>query len=297
MQEPQSLQYLGVGLGFRKELSKEISENPPEIELLELISDHYLDNLPGKKQEALELTKNFPIVLHGLELSLGTDHKVNEEYLNKLGNLVDLIQPGWASDHLCFTGVEHQGLGTLTPLPFNRQVVDIVVKNIKQVAARLSCPFLIENISYLFTVPPCEMSEAEFITSVLEESDSYLLLDITNVLNNATNAKYDAYEFLDQIPLERVVQIHLAGGKYHKDLLLDSHDSAIPDGVFDLLKYALPKTANLKGIIIERDQNFPPIEELFTEMEQVRAICRDNGFGLQPPAAAQIAGNDSQNTN
>lgn len=268
----ENLPYLGVGLGFRKEIAKEINENLSEIDFLELISDHYLNKLPGKEKEAFELAKNFPIVLHGLELSIGTELYLNRKYLDDLVDFVDFIQPRWVSDHLCFTGVEHQGLGTLTPLPFSRRMVEAAANNIKQVKSSINCPFLIENISYLFTIPPYELTEAQFITEVLEKADCHLLLDITNVLNNSANFNYDAYEFMEQIPLERVLQLHLAGGKYQNDLLIDSHDQSLPEEVYKMLAFVLPKTPNLKGIIIERDQNFPPIQELISEIKQVKAI-------------------------
>jgi uncharacterized protein len=288
MSSLKDIDYLGVGFGYRKQLRELIFQNTDQVECLEIISDQYIYNLPGKNLEVLKLTENFPVVLHGLELSLGTHCELNDSYVDKIKYLVELFKPKWLSDHLCFTGVPHNSLLTLTPLSFNKDVVDTVIKNIKLIASQLDCPFLIENISYLFAVPPTEMTEAQFLSSILEGADCYLLLDVTNLLNNAINHKYDPYDFLDRIPLERVVQVHLAGGRYYKDMIVDTHDSAIPDEVFNLFNYMLPKTPNLKGVIIERDANFEPAEDLMDELKKVKEICKNNHFFVKTPKAFMI---------
>lgn len=260
----------GAGLSFRQELKEGILAAPHRVDLLELISDQYIDKSPLKEKEAESLARDFPIVLHGVELSIGTDCQINDEYLKKLHRLADAVNPLWVSDHLCFTGVPGSNLAQLTPIAFTERMVKTVSRKIKQVAATFDCPFLLENISYYFLVPPSEMSEAEFITNVVHESDCWLLLDLANLLNNATNHQYDPFEFLDRIPLERVVQIHLAGGSYKKNLLLDTHSHPIHAEEFDMLRYAAPRMPMLRGVIIERDQNFPPIEELFAEVDSIR---------------------------
>ncbi len=275
---------LGVGLSFRTELKAGILASPHRVDFLELIADQYIDKPLFKDQEARELSAQFPVVLHGVDLSIGTDCPVDEEYVNKLRVMADAIRPRWISDHLCFTRIPGNSLGQLTPLSFNEEVVEFVVQHIKQVNKRLNCPFLIENISYYFTAPPTTMTEAEFISNIAEQSDCGLLLDLTNLLNNSINHGYDPIEFLNQIPLDRVVQIHLAGGTYAGKLLLDTHNRPVPSDVLDMLAYAAPKMTRLRGVNIERDGDFPPIEELFAELDYVRTILAANG-------QAQLASN------
>lgn len=282
--------FLGVGISFRQELSEVVDDPLTPVNFLELLTDHYIDMPPHKEQEARQLAARFPVVLHGVELSIGTACSVDERYLEKVQKVADWVGAKWISDHLCFTRVPTLNIGQLTPLSFNESVVDIVVQNIIKVTQTLKYPFLVENISYYFRVPPSTLMEAEFITRIVRGADCGMLLDLTNLQNNAINNNYDPYEFLDQMPLERVIQIHLAGGYYHRGILLDTHSHAVPQDVFDLLKYVLPKTKNLKGIIIERDQNFPSSQEISQELGQVQELLANcslyNSFTLSKESAA-----------
>jgi uncharacterized protein len=277
--------FLGAGLGFRRELKDEILSAADRIDFLELIVDQYIDKPLVREQEAADLSRKFPVVLHGVDLSIGTDCPIDEVYLEGFRRVAEMVKPKWVSDHLCFTRVPGNSLGQLTPLCFNENVVDIVVKHIKQAAGAFDCPFLIENISYYFVVPPSTMTEAEFITRIIRESGCWLLLDVTNLRNNAINHKYDPYEFLDRIPLDRVVQIHLAGSTRLKGLVIDSHSQPVHSEVFDLLRYAAPRMPALKGVLIERDQNFPPAEELFDELDKVREVLAESWVPHHLPGA------------
>jgi uncharacterized protein (UPF0276 family) len=272
--------FLGAGLGFRKELKEGILANPERVDFLELILDQYINKPPFKEQEACELARRFPLVIHGVDLSIGTDCAPDLTYLDHMQRLAELVDAKWVSDHLSITRVPGNTLGQLTPLSFNENLVDIVVRHIDTITKVIKRPFLVENISYYFTIPPTTLSEAEFITRVAENSGCYLLLDLTNLLNNSTNNGYDPFEFLDQIPLDRVVQIHLAGSSYHRNLWLDTHNRPVPPSVFELLQYAAPRMPQLKGVLIERDQDFPPIDELFGELDRAREILAEHS----PPA-------------
>jgi len=256
--------------------------NAERIDFLELIADQYIDKPLIREQEAAELAQQFPLILHGVDFSVGTDCVIDDNYLEKFHRAAEFAKPKWVSDHLCFTGVPGNSLGQLTPLPFTEQTVDIVVRNIKAIAGTFNCPFLIENISYYFLVPPSSLAEAEFITRVVHGADCWLLLDLANLRNNAINNNYDPYKFLDEIPLERVVQIHLAGGYYRRGLLLDTHSESIHPEVFDLLRYATPRMSQLRGINIERDQNFPPLSELLADLDTAREILATHG-NFPPP--------------
>lgn len=272
--------FLGVGIGFREALKEQIFSYASHIDFLELMTDHYIDMPPHKHQEVIELSEKFPLVLHGVELSIGSDCSVDQDYLQKMHQVAQWSHAKWISDHLCFTRLPTLNIGQLTPLSFNKKIADLVVSKTREVVSTFQCPFLLENISYYFLVPPFEMTEAEFINKVIRESGCWMLLDLTNVQNNAVNNDYDSFDFLDKMPLDRVVQIHLAGGYYHREILLDTHSHPVPQEVLEMLEYIAPRLSNLKGVLIERDQEFPPFEDLVEEMEKVRKLLKTKWFPL-----------------
>lgn len=267
------LPVLGAGLGYRGEIEEQIKANRGKIDFLELISDHYIDTNPFKDQELAELSQEFPIVLHGVAMSIGTAAPLEEDYLLKLAGIARKSKALWLSDHLCFTKAGGIDLGQLTPLPFTEEAIEIVCHNVKQVKRHVKAPFLLENITYYFPIPGAEMDEPEFITRVLKEADCGLLLDVTNLFTNATNHGYDPYEFLKSIPLDRVVQIHLAGGMWMQEVLIDSHSHAVPAEVWELLTWVVAHSA-VKGVLVERDDNFPPFSELIGELDAARKIIQ-----------------------
>jgi len=183
------------------------------------------------------------------------------------------------------TSVPGRAIGNLTPLPLSRHIAEFVTEKCREAVRFLPVPFLLENISVLFRPGPNELTEQEYITRVLEGADAFLLLDLTNVFNNATNEGFDAREYLDTLPLDRVVQIHLAGGLASDGVLLDTHNSAVPTEVFELLRYAAPSMPLLRAVMIERDQNFPPFESLPAELDTTREVL---GAFWAPHFAAEL---------
>lgn len=264
--------FLGVGLGFRHDMKEAMLANAGRIDFMELLTDQYMDKPPFKEDEAKMLAERLPLVLHGVDLSIGTDAPVDREYVGKILKAASWSRARWVSDHLCFTRVPGINIGNLTPLAFTDEAAEVAVRNTREVMAAFDVPFLLENISYYFRVPPSRLTEAEFINRVIRESGCYLLLDLANVANNAINNHYDPFAFIDQMPLDRVVQVHLAGGYYYRGILLDTHSHPVPADVLELLAYAAPRMPNLKGVLIERDQEFPPIAELLDELDRVRDV-------------------------
>lgn len=262
---------LGIGLGYRQELGAFIRQSRERIDFLELLTDQYMEMPPWKEREARELAAEFPIVLHSVDLSIGTDQPPDMDYVAKIRQVAEWTQPEWISDHLCFTRVPGINLGQLTPLAFTEEAAEVAARNIRLVADEFEQPFAVENISYYFETPEAAMTEGEFIARVLEEADCYMLLDLTNLVNNATNNSYEAEQFLNQVPLERVLQIHLAGGYWQDGILLDTHSHPVPADVLDLLAATTPRMPALRAVMIERDQNFPSGDELLAELDQVRA--------------------------
>ena len=269
-----TLPVLGVGLGWRRDIAKEIRTHREHIDWCELIAEHYINVTPDKMQELEPLRSNFPLIPHGIDLSIGTDMPVEPEYLEGLACLVEKVDAPWFTDHLCFTRVPGYSIGQLTSLTYTEEVVEVVVRKTRDVQARIGRPFLLENIAYQFKVPGAEMSEAAFITRVAEGADIGLLLDVCNLYLNSLNHDYDPYEFLAHIPMDRVIQLHLAGGVRMGDKWIDSHSQPVHEEVFALTEHIVAR-APVKGILIERDDNFPSsFDEIVNDLERARAILR-----------------------
>ena len=266
-----SLPSLGVGLGFRPELKADIFLNRSEIDLLEITSDHYIDS-PSKKLEELELlAQHFPLIPHSLELSLGSAEGIDEEYLAKLADVVSIAKPAWFSDHICFTRSGGIKIGHLAPVPFTDEALGVFARNIETVKNRIDVPLILENITYNIDYPWNEMSESAFIGRLLEETDCGLLLDVANLYINSANRGVGWGEVLDELPLERVVQLHFVGAHRHADRLIDAHADPTDDEIWNVLGDVIVR-GNIKGAILERDENFPTFDRLLAELDQARAI-------------------------
>lgn len=273
-----TLPHLGVGLGYRDELRSFIATHRAAVDWLELITEHYIQTTPDRRDRATELQEDFILSPHGIEMSIGTNGPVDEQYLDELASLVASINAPWFSDHLSFTRAGGIALGQLTPLTRTLETARQVAKRAQYVQDRVGAPFLLENITYYFELSPT-MTESQFITEVLEHCDCGLLLDVANLYINSVNHGFDPGDFLDSIPLERVVQLHLAGGEWSHDTLVDAHGFPVPPEVWSLLPEVV-RRCDVKGIIIERDQNFPDDDqELLHDLTRARAIL--NGVEQQ----------------
>ena len=164
-----------IGLGFREQFRADLFLHQDKIDFLEVTTDHYLDAKPGKIEELKLLKEHFPLIPHSLELSLGSAEGIDEDYLEKVAEIIEFIEPEWFSDHLCFTKSGGVKIGHLAPVPYTRETVKVFVKNISRVKNRIKTPLILENITYLVEFPSSEMSEAEFIKTILEETDCGLL--------------------------------------------------------------------------------------------------------------------------
>ena len=226
------------------------------------------------KQTLAKAKEFYPLVSHGVSLSLGSIDPLNERYLQELKELFTWVNPPWFSDHLCFSSVDNQYFHDLIPLPRTAETVQHVVSRIKQVQDIFQKPFLIENLTQILQCPLDSLTEAEFYTDVLEKADCGLLLDVNNVYVNSQNHNINPMAFLDNIPLVRVVQIHIAGHSQnceHQDVLIDTHGAPVADPVWDLLAWVL-KRSNPCAILLERDQSFPPFQELLSELDRTRML-------------------------
>jgi uncharacterized protein (UPF0276 family) len=269
----EALPKLGVGLGYRVELHDEILANAGKIDFLEVISEQFIRRSPEVLARADALRARFPIIPHGVELSVGTAAGIVPAYLEQLTAFVDRMDAPWFSDHLAFTRVPSADIAQLTQLWFTRESLDAVVRNVRDIKARIATPLLLENITYYFQLPHAEMTEAEFVTRVLDETDCGMLLDVNNVHINSMNLGFDPYAFLASLPLHRVAQIHLAGGVRVGGMVVDTHSTAVREEVWELLEFVAER-APLKGIILEWDQDFPPFDVLLAHLDRARTVMQ-----------------------
>jgi uncharacterized protein (UPF0276 family) len=268
-----SLPTLGVGLGLRREIAGETFENSESIDWLEFVPENYM-RLGGMAAERLETAQAlFPLVSHGVNLSIGSTDELNKEYLNALKELLDRLNAPWWSDHLCFTSIDKKYMHDLLPLPFTREAVKHLAQRIKRVQDYIQRPFLIENISYYMNMPGCQMSDGQFLAEVVEAADCGILLDVNNVYVNSVNHQFDPIDYLKEIPIDRTVQMHVAGHKRIGDYVIDTHGAALIEPVYQLLQYVLSKT-KVHAVLLERDQNFPEFSELLDELNHIRAIAQ-----------------------
>ena len=271
-----SLPVLGVGLGMREPFLSELFLHRQDVDFLEIIADHYFDATPRKASELELLRAHFPLVPHGLELSLGSAEGLDEKYLARMAALVNSLNPPWWSEHISFTRAGGVDIGHLCGMPFTRDALNILCRNIRQAQERIAAPLILENITYTLNWPGAEMTEAQFLTELVTRTDCGLLLDITNLYTNAVNWGYDPSAFLDDLPLERVVQFHFVGGEWQGGQLIDSHSQATPPEVWQLMEEACRRT-RVKAILLERDENLPPFGEIVGELARAREIGRRQG--------------------
>ena len=260
-----------IGIGFREQFRADLFLHQDKIDFLEITSDHYLDAKPQKFEELKLLKEHFPLIPHSLELSLGSAEGIDENYLEKIAELVDFVQPEWFSDHLCFTKSGGVKIGHLAPVPYTREAIKVFIKNISQVKSKIKTPLILENITYLVQFPSSEMSESEFIKTILEETDCGLLLDVTNLYINSRNFGFDWRKFLDELPLERVVQIHFVGSHQSGKRLIDAHANKTESEIWQVFAEVC-RRCNVKGAILERDEKFPPFSEILDELDEARRL-------------------------
>jgi uncharacterized protein (UPF0276 family) len=262
---------LGVGLGLRREFRSKIAGARHRVDFLEIVTETCFDPLTAG--EVLSLRDAFPMVCHGINMSLGAAEPLDEAYLAKVYRVLGDVKPAWFSEHIAITHVRGIDIGHLAPVSFSEETISTVVEKTRKVQAQAGIPLLLENVAYYFRLPDSELTEHEFIAEIVRGADCGLLLDLNNLLANARNHGYDPYAFLDRIPLDRVLQVHLAGGAWRKGVYIDTHADPVEDDEWQLFEYVCRRSP-LKAVLLERDVDVPPLEELFAELDHARAIMR-----------------------
>jgi uncharacterized protein (UPF0276 family) len=267
---------LGLGVGLRSGHFSYLEENEPDVDWFEVIPENFMDS-HGRARHVLDLVAaRYPIVLHGLSLSVGSTDPLDFDYLRGLKELAEEVDAVWVSDHVCWTAIGGVNTHELVPIPFTEQSLAHVIGRIRVAQDFLERSLVLENPSSYITFVDSTMSEAEFLARMTEETGCGLLLDVNNVYVSSVNHEFDPLGYLRSLPSARVVQMHLAG---HHDVgthIIDTHDRAVADPVWDLYGAALELTGPV-STMVEWDDNLPPFPEVHAEILKARRFVEAAG--------------------
>ncbi len=261
----------GAGLGLRRGLMNKLMAEPPaDIDFMEVAPENWI-HVGGRLGHKFRFfTERYPMLIHGLSLSIGAPSPLNETLLNDIKSFMDEHGIDFYSEHLSYCGDDGQ-LYDLMPIPFTEEAVSYVAGRIRRAQDILERRIGMENVSY-YAPTDSSMTEIEFMKAVLEEADCDLLLDINNIVVNSINHQYDPREFMLAMPKERIKYFHLAGHLVEaEDLRVDTHGDAVADQVWQLLANAYEHFGPVPTLL-ERDFNFPPIEDLLTEIRRIKTM-------------------------
>jgi len=264
---------LGLGLGLRPEHFDQISNGESRVQWFEILTENYL-GISGHGQspllaKLLRLAEIYPIVFHCVSMNIGSVDNIDLDFLKQIKELKKLVNPKWISDHLCWTGVDNKNTHELLPLPYTQETINHVSQKINQIQDFFGERILIENTSSYITYKDSELEEWEFISEIVNKTDCGILLDINNIYVSSVNHNFNPKDFINNIPLNNVGQIHLAGHRKKKNgLIVDTHDDFVCDEVYELLKYFLT-LSSLPATMVEWDDNIP---DLKTYEEEVLRI-------------------------
>ena len=262
---------LGLGVGLRTVHFDHLLKHHPSVDWFEIISENFMDS-QGRPRYVLEqLAERYPIVMHGVSLSIGSTEALDFDYLRKLKQLAATTGARWVSDHVCWTGIAGVNTHDLLPLPYNEESLRHVVDRIRIVQDVLERPLVLENPSSYVTFVDSTMSEAEFILRMADDADCGLLLDVNNVFVSARNHDFDPVEYLRMMPHQRVVQMHLAGHTNCGTHLIDTHDGPVIDPVWELFRIAHEATGGV-STLLEWDAHIPEFPVVHTEVLKAKHI-------------------------
>ena len=262
-----------VGLGYRRDFAVELLEDENfKPSFIEFAPENWM-NIGGYWKQILDkAVEKFPVLCHGLSLSIGSPDELDWAFIKDLKSFLDRNNVLLYSEHLSYSQTNNAHLYDLLPIPFTKEAVAHIVERIKKVQDFLKRPLVIENVSY-YTSVAAQMPESDFINEIVSQSGCKLLLDVNNVYVNAFNHNYNAKEFIKEMPLDSVEYIHMAGHeKVAEDLIIDTHGQPIIDPVFDLFEWTIERTKPVP-VLLERDFNIPDLEELNQEVNRLQAIC------------------------
>ncbi len=262
---------LGVGAGLRIPHYGHVLENSPPMGFFEVISENFFGKGGKPLYHLDQFIERYPVILHGVSLSIGAPEEPDRQYLEKLKCLVKRVKPAWVSDHFCFSGAGGAHLHDLLPLPYTEEAIERVARRAKMVQDFLEVPFGLENTSSYLQYTQSTMPEWEFVSEVVQRADCGLMFDVNNVYVSAYNHGYDPLEFIRSVPHERILQIHIAGHTNMGKYIIDTHVGPLIDPVLDLYRETI-RLAGPVSTLLEWDDNIPPFEELAREVDRVRQV-------------------------
>lgn len=275
--------FMGFGLGLRTNHFEDVLNTQPQVDWFEVLTENYMV-AGGKPRYYLEaIAERYPIVMHGVSMSIGSSDALDMDYLKALKTLANDVQPKWISDHICWTSIHGVNSHDLLPLPYSEETISHVVERIKQVQDVLGRRLLLENVSSYLSYKDSTMNEWQFLSEVAERADCLLLLDINNIYVSARNHNFDPLDYINAINPKRVQQFHLAGHSDFGDYVIDTHDHDVPDSVWQLYRHALQRFGAV-STMIERDANIPP----FAQLEQELLIARDMAHDILDLSSYQL---------
>ena len=261
--------FAGFGLGLRRPHYAEFLARAVPVDFVEIISENFMVD-GGRPLATLDaIRENYPVAMHGVSMSIGSAAGLDRDYLNRLKMLADRVRPLWVSDHLCWTGFNGHNSHDLLPLPYSEEALDTVCANIAVAQDALERPMLFENPSSYVQFAGSGMTEWDFLSAMCHRTGCYLLLDVNNIYVSSRNHGFDAGEYLDAIPADRVRQMHLAGHSHGEAMLIDTHDSPVAADVWSLYEAACHRLGPV-ATMIERDDDIPPLDDLLAELDIAR---------------------------
>ncbi len=266
--------FIGFGLGLRTDHIQYVLEHKPNIDWFEIISENFLVDGGKPRYHLSAIRDRYPVVMHGVSLSIGSTDPINVDYLKKLKLLANEVEPEWISDHLCWTSLNKFNSHDLLPLPYNEEAIEHVVERVKFVQDFLGRRILLENVSSYLTYNTSDIEEWDFLNEIAVRADSRILLDINNIYVSARNHHFSEATYINAIDPSYVQQFHLAGHKDCGKYIVDTHDHDICNPVWQLYRMALKRFGTV-STLIERDDNIPAFCQLETELNTARKIAAE----------------------
>jgi uncharacterized protein len=260
---------LGLGLGLRNVHFDAILNASPQVDWFEAISENFMDSFGRPRAVLRAVAERFPVVLHGVSLSIGSTDPLNFDYLARLRDLAEEVAPAWISDHLCWTGMLGLNSHDLLPLPLTEESLSHVAERVQRVQDFLNRPLILENPSAYIRFAESRIDEPEFLRQLCDRSGCGLLLDVNNVHVSCFNAGLDPLAYLNAFPFDRVVQLHLAGHQHCGTHIIDTHDGPVRDEVWQLFSIAWQRTGGC-ATLLEWDDQIPPLDDCITELTKAR---------------------------
>jgi uncharacterized protein len=266
---------LGFGVGLRAPHYQHfLQQRPKSVAWLEIITDNYLNAHNGYWQMLADLRRDYPMVMHGVSLSIGSTDSLDVSYLKAVRRLADHLDVAWISDHLCYTGINREFTHDLLPIPYTEEALRHLIPRIHQTQELLQRPIALENASSYIEWRNSTLSESEFLGALHAATDCKVLLDINNVYVSSFNHQWDAKHYIRSIPSDAIIQYHLAGHTDNHDHLIDTHDAPVCAAVWDLYKYTL-EVHGPRSTLVEWDAKIPEFTTLEHELKKAQSISHE----------------------